>query len=197
MVCDKKRNEVAEILSGISAEKDIRILYACESGSRAWGFASQDSDYDVRFVYAHSRDWYLSVNSESKKDVVDLPINDLMDVGGWDLRKALRLMLKSNSPLLEWLHSPIVYQAESEFVAEMQRFAKLAFTPIASAYHYLSMAKKNAEIIFCGRASQTQKVLLSVASPALYPLDRKIRYACANGVCQDVASGSDSRSMSK
>jgi len=76
------------------------VLFACESGSRAWGFASRDSDYDVRFLYVHRRAWYLSV--EDRRDVIEQPLADDLDVSGWELRKALRLLRKSNPPLLEW-----------------------------------------------------------------------------------------------
>ncbi|HAO31789.1 MAG TPA: hypothetical protein DCQ84_02400, partial [Candidatus Competibacteraceae bacterium] len=97
---------ILERLTAIEQSESVRILYACESGSRAWGFASPDSDYDVRFIYVHARDWYLSINAERRRDVIERPIEDLLDINGWDLRKALQLMYKSNPPLFEWLHSP-------------------------------------------------------------------------------------------
>src|SRR3984885_15225348 len=87
-------------LAQLEAAHGVRVLYACESGSRAWGFASRDSDYDVRFLYVHPRNWYLSV--EDRRDVIEQPISNDLDVGGWELRKALRLLRKSNPPLLEW-----------------------------------------------------------------------------------------------
>ena len=92
---------VREALARVEAEKKVRVLFAVESGSRAWGFASRDSDYDVRFLYAHQREWYLSV--EDRRDVIERPLDDDLDVSGWELRKALRLLRKSNPPLLEWL----------------------------------------------------------------------------------------------
>ena len=97
---------VRDALARVEAERNVRVLYACESGSRAWGFVSRDSDYDVRFLYVHPRDWYLSV--EDRRDVIEQPLNDELDVSGWELRKALRLLRKSNPPLLEWLKSPVV-----------------------------------------------------------------------------------------
>ena len=60
-------------------------MYACESGSRAWGFASPDSDYDVRFLYVHNEDWYLSFDVEKQRDVIEYPIVDEIDCGGWDI----------------------------------------------------------------------------------------------------------------
>jgi predicted nucleotidyltransferase len=91
---------IFEKLKSIEHQFDVKILYACESGSRAWGFASPDSDYDVRFIYVHKMDYYLSIDEQ--RDVIELPINDVLDINGWELRKALRLFRKSNAPLYEW-----------------------------------------------------------------------------------------------
>ena len=102
--------EIQRSIDEIEQSENVTVLYACESGSRAWGFHSQDSDYDVRFIYAHPPDWYLSVDLEKKRDVIERPILDDLDVSGWDLRKSLQLFRKSNPPLLEWLDSPIVYR---------------------------------------------------------------------------------------
>lgn len=96
---------IVEKLLTIEKEKNVRILYACESGSRAWGLASPDSDYDVRFIYAQSADNYLSI--EERKDVIEYPVNEVLNISGWDIRKALQLFLKSNPPLYEWLRSAI------------------------------------------------------------------------------------------
>ncbi len=81
-------------LAEIEAQENVRIVYACESGSRAWGFPSSDSDYDVRFIYLHPLEWYLSI--EKRRDVIERPITGVLDVNGWDLRKALQLFRKSN-----------------------------------------------------------------------------------------------------
>ena len=89
---------ILERLAAIERAEAVRILYACESGSRAWGFASPDSDYDVRFIYVRPRDWYLSIDLEHRRDVIERPIEDVLDINGWDLRKALQLMRKSNPP---------------------------------------------------------------------------------------------------
>lgn len=87
--------EIHGALQSIQEQETVRVLYACESGSRAWGFPSRDSDYDVRFIYVRPRDWYLSVDLE-RRDVIERPISDRLDVSGWDLRKALQLLRKSN-----------------------------------------------------------------------------------------------------
>ncbi|MDD2700064.1 MAG: nucleotidyltransferase domain-containing protein [Sideroxydans sp.] len=133
--------QIQDELVGIERKHDVRILYACESGSRGWGFASADSDWDVRFIYCHPRDWYLSI--EEKRDVIELPIDDLLDVNGWDIRKALRLMKKSNPVLLEWLSSPIVYREEGASVSALRALARDCYQPTACLHHYLHMAQGN------------------------------------------------------
>lgn len=98
---------IIERIQAIEEREDIVAFYACESGSRAWGFPSVDSDYDIRFLYMHPVDWYLSIIE--KRDVIERPLENQLDISGWDLKKALGLFHKSNPPLLEWLNSPIVY----------------------------------------------------------------------------------------
>jgi len=139
------RSEILNKLQKIEAKHQIKIIYAVESGSRGWGFASQDSDYDVRFLYLHPVEWYLSI--ETKPDLIEEPINNLLDISGWDLKKALLLFRKSNPPLLEWLHSPIIY-AEAYSTAKQLRTLETAyFAPVPTVYHYLHIAKnKIAEI---------------------------------------------------
>lgn len=134
---------IQESLNEIETEHTVRILYACESGSRAWGFESRDSDYDVRFLYIRPRDWYLSIDLESKRDVIELPIDDQLDINGWDFRKALRLFRKSNPPLLEWLGSPIVYLEASPAPQKLRDLGKIYHSPNACANHYLHMARGN------------------------------------------------------
>lgn len=105
-VSSVKKAAISTRLTAMTSEENIRILYACESGSRAWGFPSADSDYDVRFIYAHPVEWYLSI--QTRRDVIERPLDNLIDLSGWDVRKAMVLLRKSNPPLLEWLQSPIV-----------------------------------------------------------------------------------------
>jgi predicted nucleotidyltransferase len=128
-------------LERIEREENVRILYACESGSRAWGFASKDSDYDVRFIYIRPEDWYLSLLE--KRDVIERPISGLLDINGWDLKKALNLFRKSNPPLLEWLQSPIVYKDTGAFAEHIRSLSSLTFSPKSCMYHYLHMARGN------------------------------------------------------
>ena len=137
------QKEIIRRLDKIEKDNDVKIVYACESGSRAWGFASTDSDYDVRFIYVRPVDWYLSVDLEEKRDVIETPIEGVWDVNGWDLRKALRLYRKSNPPLLEWLQSPIVYREQSSAANRMRELLESFYSPTACKYHYLHMAQKN------------------------------------------------------
>jgi len=125
----------------IEKEHDVTVLYAVESGSRAWGFESLDSDYDVRFIYAHRKNWYLNILP--KRDVIEYPIVDEFDYSGWDLRKTLFLLNKSNPVLFEWLKSPIVYHKDDYFFGIIEQLSKEYFSPISSVYHYLHMASGN------------------------------------------------------
>jgi predicted nucleotidyltransferase len=135
--------EILRRLSQIEEDEKVHIFYACESGSRAWGFPSADSDYDVRFLYLRSKNWYLSIDVEDKRDVIERPINDELDISGWDLRKALKLLRKSNPPLLEWLNSPIVYQEKYEITKRFRELVPEFYSPVACAHHYLHMAQGN------------------------------------------------------
>ncbi|ETT72054.1 nucleotidyltransferase [Paenibacillus sp. FSL R7-277] len=132
---------IHEQLKQIEQEEQVTILYACESGSRAWGFPSQDSDYDVRFIYVHRPEWYLSI--WDARDVIERPINNMLDFSGWDLRKALKLFHKSNPPLLEWLQSPIQYAEKFSVAEQLRGISPYTFSPKACMYHYLNMAKGN------------------------------------------------------
>ena len=124
-------------LKKIEAEYNVRILLAVESGSRAWGFASPDSDYDVRFIYVRPKEDYLRL--EEVRDVIELPINDELDINGWDLQKALRLLYKSNPTLFEWFSSPIVYM-ETAFADRFRSIMTEYFSSKKSLYHYISIS---------------------------------------------------------
>lgn len=131
---------IAELLDRVERERGVRILYACESGSRAWGFASPDSDYDIRFLFAQSERNYLSIGGEVQ--TIEIPIAGDLDPGGWDIRKATGLLGKSNGALVEWLHSPIVYREEPGFLDRWRGMARAVFSPRASSDHYLGLAKQ-------------------------------------------------------
>ncbi len=115
-------------------------MYACETGSRAWGFASPDSDYDVRIIYKHDIDWYLSLSD--KKDTIEFMSEDReLDITGWDIKKCLKLMWKSNGALLERVQSPVIYREEKDIASLLKEYATKCFAPIATMHHYLGMAK--------------------------------------------------------
>lgn len=136
------QEKIINYLKKLEKEKGIHILLACETGSRAWGFPSPDSDYDVRIIYKHHKDWYLSLSEE--KDTIDLMLdNNEIDISGWDLRKCLRLLWKSNPPLLERIQSPIIYMVDNEFLKDFTTLAEASYSRIATIHHYLSMAKKS------------------------------------------------------
>lgn len=141
--CDRPMNEILSRLSQIEQEEQVHIFYACESGSRAWGFPSADSDYDVRFLYVRPKNWYLSIDVEAQRDVIERPITDVFDLSGWDLRKALKLFHKSNPPLLEWLTSPMVYREDSSTTEKLRALVPEFYSPVACARHYLHMAQGN------------------------------------------------------
>ena len=134
------RAQIMAALQGIEATHQVTVLFACESGSRGWGFASPDSDYDVRFIYVHRLPWYLGV--ERQRDVIEVPISSELDISGWELRKALQLMRASNPVLLEWLRSPVVYRDEQAWSQRLRGLAEQYFSPVRGYHHYLSMARK-------------------------------------------------------
>ena len=160
---------IREQLRVIEAEKGVRVLFACESGSRAWGFESRDSDYDVRFVYAHDPEWYLSLRE--RRDVIEKSLQvprpgptsrgswlDL-DMSGWDVRKALRLFRKGNPPLLEWVNSPVVYADNEGLRRLVAGVQDEFFSPSNSLHHYRGMAGRNFKEYLKGPRVRTKKYL--------------------------------------
>ncbi len=126
-------------LKKLEVKQNIKILYAIESGSRAWGFASPDSDWDVRYIYVHPREWYLSIVDGKDNHSEMLPED--IDLSGWELRKTLRLFNASNPQLLEWLQSPIVYLEKGPTAERMRAMVADHFNPISCLNHYLHMAE--------------------------------------------------------
>ena len=140
--CDFSKNifcKIQQELDKIEEQENVKILFAIESGSRAWGFPSPDSDYDVRFVYARPADWYLSIFPG--RDVIECPIEDDLDINGWDVKKALQLLLKPNPVLLEWLRSPIIYRSHTTTMSLLQEFGDSIAHTTPSLYHYLHLGE--------------------------------------------------------
>jgi uncharacterized protein len=144
-------------LTEIEAERGVRVLFAVESGSRAWGFASPDSDYDVRFVFVHPIEHYLSIRE--RRDVIEAELPGDLDLAGWDLRKALGLLAKSNPSLHEWLASPIVYRRDEAFMGEFVPLAQAWLSEAALLKHYLSMARTNWNAYLQGETVSRKKYL--------------------------------------
>ena len=138
-----ERFDILQHLKEVERDFDVKVLLAVESGSRAWGFESRNSDWDVRFIYVHKPEWYFSV--EEKRDVIEHVYPDDVDLAGWELRKALSLLCKNNPSVLEWLASPKVYYADEEFVQRIKEIADKHFNPIRSMYHYNHVYNKHNE----------------------------------------------------
>jgi hypothetical protein len=142
-IAPEVREEILRRIKAAETEHGVKVLYAIESGSRAWGFESPNSDYDVRFIYAHPKEWYLAVDLEDKRDVIEYPIVDEIDINGWDIRKALKLFWKSNPAFIEWLQSPIVYVDDDHFADKARDLMPLIASSQKGIYHYMHMAKGN------------------------------------------------------
>ncbi|MDX6359729.1 MAG: uncharacterized protein QOH37_2783 [Nocardioidaceae bacterium] len=127
-------------LAGVEREHGVRVTWAIESGSRAWGFPSPDSDYDGRFLYVRPRDDYLT--PWLPRDVVETPLDTTYDVNGWDLRKALGLLVKGNATVVEWLRSPIVYRGDPDFRDGLLELADEVGLPAAVGRHYLHVCRQ-------------------------------------------------------
>jgi len=131
---------IREKLKEIEGQERVRIIGAFESGSRAWGFASPDSDYDVRFIYVRERNDYLRL--DEVRDVIEWQLDETLDINGWDLQKTLRLLYKSNPVVFEWCASPIAYK-ETELFQRLKALVPMYFSCKRGAYHYCHMADNN------------------------------------------------------
>lgn len=132
-------DKISAVLRELETEKQCRILFAAESGSRAWGFASPDSDYDIRAIYVKEENYYWALE-EKQQDSFDAMLPDDMDVSAWELRKALRLFAGCNLALNEWFGSPIVYYADAEFCQKMKTLLPSFFNPVKAVHHYVAMS---------------------------------------------------------
>ena len=154
------KKQILDHLRQLSETHNVNIFYAAEAGSRAWGFASEDSDYDVRIFYAPPLEHYLSFNVELKNDEIRTVISDLdLDIVGWDIRKALHLFTRSNGALMEWLRSPICYKESNPAIATLRTLARNHFNPTALCYHYYRLGKNNARAFLKGDSVPLKKYL--------------------------------------
>jgi len=159
------RSLIASRLDAVEREERVRLLFAVESGSRAWGFPSPDSDYDVRFVYVREPDWYLSL--DTRRGVIELPIEGDLDINGWDLKKALQLLLKPNPVLLEWIRSPIVYRADRDAMHKIAGLGEKVAYQRPSAHHYLHLAESQYRRFIAGETRVALKKYFYSLRPAL------------------------------
>lgn len=146
--------EISKKLDEIEEKEGVRILHAVESGSRAWGFASPDSDYDVRFVYVRPIEDYLRL--DEPRDVIEWQLDEVLDINGWDLKKALRQFSKGNATLFEWSGSPIVYRTTSDW-EKIQEVSRLYFSEKAAVYHYYGTANSTFQGYLCGDTVRYKK----------------------------------------
>lgn len=158
---------IKEKLSQIEQRENIRILYACESGSRAWGFASPDSDYDVRFIFVRPVEDYLRV--KELPDFIDAELNEIYDINGWDLKKFFKQLYKSNPVLFEWANSPIVYKTTPEWES-VKTIMKDYVLQVAMIHHYRGMGRRNCFLAI----SANEKAKLS-RNPSSKDLGRALR----------------------
>ncbi len=153
---------IGEKLNEIERKENVKILHCAESGSRAWGFASPDSDYDVRFIYVRPQEYYLRL--DKTRDVIEWQLDETLDINGWDLQKALRLLYSSNPTLFEWNSSPIVYRTTDEW-KKVSAIVNDYFVQKSGLYHYLSTAKRN-----CREFLRTEYVKLKKYFYVLRPI---------------------------
>ena len=138
------RENIIEKLNTAEKTENIKILHAVESGSRAWGFASPDSDYDVRFIYVRPENYYLRL--DKTRDVIECELNDTYDINGWDISKTLRLLHNSNPTIFEWIHSPIVYSTH-DIIKKLTPEIDSFFSCKSGIYHYVSTALSNSKYL--------------------------------------------------
>lgn len=164
-------------LKAIEKENGFRILFAAESGSRAWGLSSTDSDYDIRFIYAYPTSRYLELNEP--RATYDKISKDL-DFSGWDIKKTLRLFYNGNMSVYEWLHSPTVYKS-SQIARFLLKAEEDYFSPKAAVYHYSNFAKKQYTKYVAGKDLALVKKWFYIIRPIL-----SMRCVAKNSSCPPI-----------
>lgn len=166
------RKRILEELRKIEEKENVKIIMAVESGSRAWGFASPDSDYDIRFIYVREKADYLKL--EGIRDVIEWQLDETLDINGWDIKKALQLLHKSNPTVYEWCASPIVYMEREEF-SWLKELLPKYFSVKKSLFHYWHMAETNYREYLKGDEVRVKKYfyVLRPLMAAKWILDKK------------------------
>jgi uncharacterized protein len=165
LIPDEPLSRITAHLDAIEKRERVRILFAIESGSRAWGFPSPDSDFDVRFVYARERDWYLTLSPG--RDVIELPIIGDEDINGWDIKKALQLLIKPNPVLLEWLDSPIRYRWNEGTTGKILKLADKTLHKKPFLHHYINLGSGQWRSYIDGKNTVALKKYFYCLRPAL------------------------------
>lgn len=165
LIPDEPLGRINDRLEMIEREENVRILFAIESGSRAWGFPSPDSDFDVRMVYTRERDWYLTLFPG--RDVIELPLVEDEDINGWDLRKALQLLIKPNPVLMEWLDSPIRYRWNADACTALSALADKTLHKKPFLHHYLRLGQGQWRSYIDGKEAVKLKKYFYCLRPAL------------------------------
>lgn len=155
---------IDQSLAMISRTHGVALCLAVESGSRAWGFPSPDSDYDCRFIFVRAAQDYLS--PWQKRDVIELPLEGELDINGWDLGKTLKLLVQGNAVAVEWLMSPIVYDGDHGFRTGLAAFAARHANRIGVARHYLHLGEKQRRTYFADGKHIHLKKLFYALRPA-------------------------------
>lgn len=153
------KKEILEKLAEIEKKENVKVLYAVESGSRAWGVESPDSDYDVRFVYVRTQEDYLSL--QEKRDVIEWQLDEVLDINGWDLRKTLIQFRKGNATLFEWANSPVVYKT-TEAWEQISEVGKQYFSKKVALYHYYGTANSTFCQFLQGKAVKYKKYIYAL-----------------------------------
>ncbi|MBP9997315.1 MAG: nucleotidyltransferase domain-containing protein [Lachnospiraceae bacterium] len=171
------RDIIIEKLKEIEEKENVRIIAAIESGSRAWGFESPNSDYDVRFIYVRTLEDYLKL--EKTKDVIEWQLDDVLDINGWDLKKALQLMHDSNPSIFEWCASPIIYR-DSESFKELKALRQEYYSRKKNLYHYWHMANNNNQAYLQGEEVRIKKYFYVIRPllAAKWVVDKKTHPQC-------------------
>lgn len=130
------------LLRDLEKQHDIKILMAVNYGSRCFGYASEGSDWDVRFIYVHRPEWYFSI--AKTEDVIELMLEEEhLDVEGYDLKKALTLLAKTNPIESDWLHANDHYILDEDFLQAMLSFESQCYNSHHAMYHFYSISVKH------------------------------------------------------
>lgn len=135
--------EIIDVLRSLEKQHEIIIVFAVNAGSRAWGFESEESDFDIRFVYFHKNlQKYMNI-TQTIDSITGKNKSEKIDYQGWDIRKAVVHLKESNPSILEWLYSPIVYIDSHDFKSECLKIVKKMHTHMSLMHHYYNMALRN------------------------------------------------------